>query len=337
MFEFPRAVVGDDEEMVLSDPETLSENTLLLPYAGRLIRADDRLSWTMILDELRVLIQYSLPLIATFLLQMTYTITPTILLGRLGTAELAAVTLAGSFMMLTGSSIQMGAATALDTFCSQAFTGRKDRPYEVGVHLQRGLIFSAAVYIPVSVLWCNARHVLLWLHQTPEEAKMAQQVIYVAAFAAPGSIVFDYMKRYFQGQGIMHASTYALMLMAPIGVGLMFALINNTGRWGIGMYGAPVAQFIIYWCKVLFLVAYGRYVAGGECWGGWSWEAMYGWKKFFRLALPGIAVVCSSLWALELLNLAAGSFGSQALSAQAIALQCCFLGLVIHFGKCWMI
>jgi len=120
--------------------------------------------------------------------------------------------------------------------------------------------------------------------------------------------------------------------MAPIGVFFMWLLISSDTMFQIGMLGSPVSLFIIYWAKVVLIILYAKYVQGAECWGGWTYEALTDWWAFLRLALPGIFVVCSSIWVLELLNLAASSFGPESLSAQAIALQCVMVGMVVQIG-----
>ena len=70
------------------------------------------------------------------------------------------------FASVSAWSIAFGAATALDTLCSQAWTGSHDKTL-VGVHLQRALVILSLMLIPIALVWWNATAVLLALNQDP--------------------------------------------------------------------------------------------------------------------------------------------------------------------------
>ena len=79
---------------------------------------------TTILNEIKVIIKYSLPLIVTFLLQYSLTVASVFSVGRLGSTELAAVSLSSMTANISGYAMIQGVSTCLDTLCAQAF-GRK--------------------------------------------------------------------------------------------------------------------------------------------------------------------------------------------------------------------
>lgn len=89
--------------------------------------------------EAKVLTSYSLPLMATFLMQYSLTVASIFTVGHLGTAELGAVSLASMTANITGYAIYQGLATSLDTLCAQAYgSGRKKL---VGLQMQRMIYF----------------------------------------------------------------------------------------------------------------------------------------------------------------------------------------------------
>ena len=93
--------------------------------------------------------------------------------GRVGKLELAAGTLALSFINVTGPSLFIGLGSAVETLCSQAFGARNYRL--VGVVLQRGVWILGLTCILAWSLWVNSELLLLLVHQ---EKNVARYVLY---------------------------------------------------------------------------------------------------------------------------------------------------------------
>jgi len=83
--------------------------------------------------------------------------------GRLGEVELAAGTLAISFINVFGPSIFHGLCSAMETLSSQAYGAKNLRM--VGVVLQKGIWIFGITCILTWTLWINSELLLLMLHQ----------------------------------------------------------------------------------------------------------------------------------------------------------------------------
>jgi len=91
-------------------------------------------------SELWLLLQFSIPLIATYFLQYTWSVIVTYVAGHLDALDLAAASVGITTMNIVGYAIFEGMATALDTLCSQAYGS--NNLTGVGVQVQKMLILS---------------------------------------------------------------------------------------------------------------------------------------------------------------------------------------------------
>ena len=127
----------------------------------------------------------------------------------------------------------------------------------------------------------------------------------------------------------MRPGSYVLLLTSPINLGLNILLVHVLE---LGLLGAPIATGISYWLSFLLLVAYARFIKGGDCWGGWSRQCLQNTWVFTRLALLGIIHVGTEWWAFEIVALVAGRLGTLSLAAQSVIMTADQLMTTIPFG-----
>ncbi len=263
--------------------------------------------------EAKTLAQYSMPLIITFMLQYSLTVASIFTVGRLGTIQLGAVSLASMTANITGYAIYQGLATSLDTLCSQAYgSGKKQL---VGLQLQRMVYFLWVLTIPIGLVWFFSDAILHKIVPEKESADYAGLYLRVLILGAPGYALFESGKRYVQAQGLFTATTYVLLFCAPLNAFMNWLFVWHFG-WGF--VGAPIAVAITDNLLPLFLFLYVYFVDGRQCWGGFSRRAFTNWGPMVGLALPGLVMVEAEFLAFEILTLASSYFGTTHLAAQSI-------------------
>lgn len=276
--------------------------------------------------EMWVLFKYSLPLIVTFLLQYSLNVASVFSVGRLGSAELAAVSLSTMTANITGYSIIQGVSTCLDTLCAQAY-GRKDYN-TVGLYLVRCTILLFIVYVFVFALWMFGSEPILALlieSSDPKIVKLASRYLQVLSFGVPGFIIFENCKHYLQCIGIFHAPTYVLFFCAPLNIVLNYLLVWNQ-TIGIGFLGAPLAVVITNWVMCFSLCGYIWFVDGKQCLPKdstgkitfFNKAYLQNWPRMIELAIPGVLQVLAEWLAFEIITFVASKFGTEYLAAQSI-------------------
>ncbi|KAK3938733.1 mate-domain-containing protein [Diplogelasinospora grovesii] len=263
--------------------------------------------------EAKTLTQYSRSLIVTFLLHYSVTVTSVFTVGRIGRLELGAVSLATMTANITCYAPIQGLSTCLDTLCAQAYgSGHK---HLVGLQLQRMTYLLWMLLLPIATLWWFATPVLGSIIPDQDTAALAGMYLRVLILGTPGVAAFESGKRFVQAQGLFHATTFVLLIGAPLNV-----LANWFFVWKLnwGFNGAATAVVFTQNLLPLLLFLYVRFIEGMECWNGLSRKALGNWGPMIKLALPGMIMVEAQYFAFEVLTLAASQFGSAHLAAQSV-------------------
>ncbi|KAL0944644.1 mate efflux family protein [Colletotrichum truncatum] len=265
--------------------------------------------------ETKTIIQYAAPLIVTFMLQYSVNVVAIFAVGRIGKMELGAVSLATMTSTITCYAPFQGLATSLDTLCAQAY-GSGHR-HLVGLQLQRMTYFLLMCFLPLAVLWFYADAVLSLIIPEAESARLAGMYLRVLILGVPAFVCFEGGKRFVQAQGLFQATTWVLLIAAPINIFVNWLLV---WRLGWGFIGAPIAVVFTQNLLPILLFLYVRFFNGYECWGGFSKRALSNWGPMLRLALPGMIMIEAEYMAFEVLTLFSSRFGPSYLAAQSVVL-----------------
>ncbi|KAH8820879.1 mate-domain-containing protein [Xylogone sp. PMI_703] len=280
------------------------------------------------LSEFLLLLRGSIPVILAYTLQNSLQTISVLIVGRLSPEALATAAFSYMFAMSTAWLVALGGTTALDTLASSSYTGSKN-PHDLGILLQRGFIVLTAYYIPIAILWACSAPVFRLLGQ--EEYICVDSAKFLTALipGGLGYIYFEAMKKYLQAQEIMRPGTYALLITSPISAVLNYLFVYT---FKMGLLGAPLATGVAYWLSFLLLVLYARFIAGSQCWGGWSRASYQNIRTFARLSILGVIHVGTEWWAFEIVALAAGRLGTIPLAAQSVIMTTDQVMNTIPFG-----
>ncbi|EAT90474.1 hypothetical protein HBI56_049970 [Parastagonospora nodorum] len=268
--------------------------------------------------EARLLAKYSLPLMATYLLQYSFTLITLFAVGHIGTDELGAVSLASMTANITGLAVYEGLATSLDTLCAQAYgSGKKEM---VGLHLQRMVLFMLLVTVPIGAIWLSSGWILAALVPEKELAHLAGRYLSILLAGAPGYAIFEAGKRFTQAQGLFNASLFVLLIATPINVVLNYLFVFVL-QWDLE--GAALATVLSHNLLPILLWIYVYFVnpRSLECWAGFTRDAFRHWGPMAKLAIPGIIMVETEWLAFDVLTFSTSYISTAHLAAQSIVMS----------------
>ncbi|KAJ1980447.1 ethionine resistance protein [Dimargaris verticillata] len=310
-----------------AESESDAEGLLARHHQFQLGEADLTTGWSW--QELRAqsysLIVLGFPItIAAVVSGLNNTLTTTIL-GNMGTQELAAASLALLVASSTAVAPLMGLLMALETLCSQAYTGSSD-PGMPGVYLQRCLLICTLVFTPIIVVWWHIHPIFLAMGQDAELAIMAARYLRYVVLMVVSEMVFEGMKKFYIAQGLTRQ--IAVIHCAGVISGLpLFYLLTIHPATSVGMVGVPLSITGAMVGAITMASLWLRRSERSLGWTGFTWKALQGWGQMARLAIPGCVMLTTELWALSLLGFAMAYFGPQALAAQAIAMTSLQFGM----------
>ncbi|KAH8659033.1 mate-domain-containing protein, partial [Ilyonectria robusta] len=316
-------LLGSDASHGVASIANITEDYIESQLGQITVIAETGVTWQ---HEAKVLASHAAPLIVTFLLQYLIDISSIIAVGRLGKIELGAVSLANMSASISCFAVFQGLATSLDTLCSQAYgSGNK---HLVGLYCQRMTLFLLCLSVPMAVLWLNSEYIIMRLVHNAEIARLTSTYLHILIFALPGYAFFETGKRFLQAQGLFRATTYVILIGAPVNAMLQWLLV---WKLKLGFIGAPISVVLTRTLLPILLVLYTKLFDGSECWGGFSKRALTNWWVMIRLAIPGMIMVEAEWLAFEIMTVISSRFGTEYLAAQSILITLTTISYQILF------
>lgn len=275
-------------------------------------------TWELIREECVILVNYSLPVFVTHLLEYSLIVASVVSIGHVSTVALAAATLGSMTASVSGYTIIQGLSSALDTLLPAAWAS--GQPQMVGLWSQRMLVVTAVTIIPVLMIWFNAESVLLLLRQDPEVAHLAGVYLKWASLGLPAYAFNCVSRRYFQSQGLFVVPTRVILAVSPINAVLNYVLVWGPEPVRIGFIGAPIATSISFNLISISSVIYGIFYIEKTAWHPVSRRSFSDLGLLVRLGLCGVGQIASAWWSWELVGLAASLLGPATLAAQSVLL-----------------
>lgn len=256
-----------------------------------------------------------------------------IMVGQLGTAELAAVSLGNSFMFIA-MSLGIGFSTAITPLVAEADAegnfenGKSSFKHGLFLCIILGVFLVAAVFI--------AKPLMYAMNQPVEVVDLAMPYLNLVAVSLFPLIVFQAFKQFSDGLSLTRYPMYATILANLVNVLLNYMFI--FGKWGapeLGMIGAAIGTLVSRVVMVLYLwfLLYKRtkskpYVTAIKFFT--LSNSML--KKVFNLGFPSalqmffeVAIFTAAIWL-------SGTLGKNPQAANQIALNMASMTFMVAMG-----
>ncbi|XP_039171109.1 protein DETOXIFICATION 12 isoform X1 [Eucalyptus grandis] len=253
-------------------------------------------------EEVKRVGQVAGPLVVVSLLQFLLQVISVMMVGHLGELSLSSTSIAVSLAGVSGFSLLLGMASALETLCGQAYGAQQY--HKLGTQTYTAIFSLILVCFPISVLWIYMGKVLAFIGQ---DRLISLEAGKFTAWLVPALFAYATLQpliRYFQTQSLIMPMLVSSCATLCIHVPLCWVLVFRSG---LDNLGAALAISVSYWLNVVFLGVYMKYSPScTKTRVPVSMELFRGIGEFFRYAVPSAVMVCLEWWSFELLVLLSG-------------------------------
>ncbi|XP_048139179.1 protein DETOXIFICATION 16-like [Rhodamnia argentea] len=270
-----------------------------------------------VLVEIKKQLWLAGPLISVSLLLYSLQMISLMFVGHLGELPLSGASMATSFATVTGFSLLMGMASALDTFCGQSYGARQF--HMLGIHMQRAMFILLLVSIPLACIWANTRIIL---EAVGQQSDIAAEAGKYARYMIPSLFAYGLLQclvKFLQTQNIVLPMVLSSGIVTLLHIFFCWVLVMKTG---LGSRGAALANSISYWLNVLLLALYVKFSSScSKTWTGFSKEAFHDILRFLRLSIPSAVMVCLEMWSFEMMVLLSGLLPDPTLETSVLSIS----------------
>eukprot|EP00047_Mylnosiga_fluctuans_P017283 m.60206 g.60206 ORF g.60206 m.60206 type:complete len:579 (-) comp7013_c0_seq1:425-2161(-) len=202
------------------------------------------------------LLVLGLPSCLTYLVQFSLQFWSMLFVGHLGEGYLGAAALANMTANLTGFSVGLGLATALDTLCTQAY-GAKNYML-TGLHCQRAMVILSLICFPLALIWSQTKLFLEMLGIPSEQAALSGSYTRILIIGMWPWFMFECYRRYLQAQRIMWPIALSAVIVSPCNLVLNVLLVKVAD---MGFHGAALSTALSNWLMMFALIFLSKYQA----------------------------------------------------------------------------
>ncbi|XP_022973952.1 protein DETOXIFICATION 3-like isoform X2 [Cucurbita maxima] len=276
--------------------------------------------------ELKKVMLIAAPMAATTILQYAMQVVAVIMVGHLGDELLlSGVSIASSFTNVTGISVILGMAGALETLCGQAYGAQQYQ--KIGVYTYSCMICLLLACFPISILWFFTDKLLISIGQDPSISSIARKY---SIFLIPNLFahaILQSLMRYLLTQSLILPLLFCSLATLSFHIPICWLLVFH---FNLKVVGAALALGMSYWLNVILLGLY--IVFSPSCnktRAPFSMEAISSIGKFFRLAIPSAVMVCFEWWSYEIILLLSGLLPNPKVEASMLSI--CFSMTYLHY------
>ncbi len=196
-------------------------------------------------------IKLAYPVILGMLGHTLIGIVDNIMVGNLGSTELAAVSLGNSFIFI-GMSIGIGFSTAITPIIAEA-DAEKD-PAKIRLVFHHGLLLCTLIGVALFILIVLSKPIMYLMHQPEAVVTLASPYIDWVAFSLIPVIIYQGYKQFADGLSKTKYSMYSIFMANVVHVFFNYVLIY--GIWffpKLGIIGAALGTVISRIMMVIFM------------------------------------------------------------------------------------
>jgi len=283
--------------------------------------------------EFRYNIKLSFPVILGMLGHTFVAFADNIMVGQLGTAELAAVSLGNSFVFIA-MSIGIGFSTAITPLVAEADgAGNKANGKNA---LKHGLVLCTALGLSLFGLILLSKPLMYMMDQPKEVVDLAMPYLDLVAFSLVPLIMFQALKQFSEGLSQTRYPMYATIIANVVNIFLNYLFIYGSfGFPKLGVVGAAVGTLVSRIVMVIYIWTllkkkkkFQDYVTGLN-FGKIEKKVL---KKIIALGFPSamqmffeVAIFTAAIWL-------SGVLGKNAQAANQIALNLSSMTFMVGTG-----
>ena len=283
--------------------------------------------------EFKYNLSLSFPVILGLLGHTIVQLVDNIMVGQLGTTELAAISLGNSFVFIA-MSLGIGFSTAITPLVAQA-DGRKNRDAAQDV-LSHGVVLCTVLGVSLFIAVFSARKLMYSMGQPPAVVEFAFPYLkWVAASLVP-LIIFQAYKQFADGLSKTRPAMYATVFSNILNVILNYFLIFGYGGFPkMGVEGAAIGTLIARIGAVIFILLFIQYhplFKGYSLRIGFKKQRISLFKKILSLGFPSalqmffeVAFFTMAIWM-------SGILGKNSQAANQIALNLSAMTFMFAMG-----
>ncbi len=201
--------------------------------------------------EFRYNLKLAAPVMMGMLGHTLVALVDNIMVGQLGTAELAAVSLGNSFMFIA-MSLGIGFSTAITPLVAEADAENNFKNGKSA--FKHGLFLCTALGILLFLMILLAKPLMYFMKQPVEVVELAIPYLDLVAFSLIPLIIFQALKQFSDGLSMTKYPMYATLIANVVNVILNYLLI--FGKFGfpqMGIVGAAVGTLASRFVMIIFL------------------------------------------------------------------------------------
>lgn len=201
--------------------------------------------------EFKYNIRLSVPVIMGMLGHTFVAFADNIMVGQLGTAELAAVSLGNSFVFIA-MSLGIGFSTAITPLVAEA-DGAGNKA-DAKSALKHGLVLCTTLGLSLFGVILLLKPVMYMMKQPPEVVELAMPYLDLVAFSLVPLIIFQAFKQFSEGLSQTKYPMYATIIANVVNIVLNYLLIFGAfGFPKLGIVGAAIGTLISRFVMVAYI------------------------------------------------------------------------------------